>query len=308
MKRAPHRKATGTSQKWGEAERLAWFNEQRVQRAYQEGVVDKLHIIIAALNNKFICSQYGELNYDALHYPLYIVKSAQWNNDKATILITGGVHGYETSGVLGTLKFIETSILRYDSKFNIIIAPCVSPWGYETINRWNPKAVDPNRSFYEGSDCQESNALMNYLADIDVVITAHIDLHETTDTDNSVFRPALSARDAVEHSIWDIPDGFYLVGDSEKPVDDFQAAIIQGVKNITHIAAADKDGFIIGEPTTQYGVINYACKKRGLCAGLSGAPYCTTTEVYPDSAEATPAICIDAQVAAITSALDYLIK
>ncbi|WP_354625217.1 M14 family metallocarboxypeptidase [Psychromonas sp. MME2] len=308
MKSAKQEKKISSSQKWGQVEREAWLQQQQIQRSYQSDVVDKLKIMAAIADKQFVCEQYGTLSYDDLRYPLYIVKSAQWHGDKATILITGGVHGYETSGVLGALKFIETSLLTYTPHFNFIIAPCVSPWGYETINRWNPMALDPNRSFCQSSDCQESQALMDYLVAMESSITAHIDLHETTDTDNTVFRPALSARDAVQHSIWDIPDGFYLVGDSEKPVDAFQAAIIQGVKSITHIAAADKDGLIIGEPTTQYGVINYACKKLGLCAGFSDAPYCTTTEVYPDSATASPAICIDAQVAAITSALDYLIK
>ena len=40
--------------------------------------------------------------------------------------------------------------------------------------------------------------------------------------------------------------------------------------------------------------------------GLSQAMYATTTEVYPDSENATPAQCIDAQVAAVIGALNYL--
>ena len=34
---------------------------------------------------------------------------------------------------------------QYGSSFNILVLPCISPWGYETINRWNAKAIDPNR-------------------------------------------------------------------------------------------------------------------------------------------------------------------
>lgn len=33
------------------------------------------------------------------------------------------------------------------------MAPCVSPRGYQTINRWNPPAIDPNRSFRDDGQC-----------------------------------------------------------------------------------------------------------------------------------------------------------
>ena len=40
--------------------------------------------------------------------------------------------------------------------------------------------------------------------------------------------------------------------------------------------------------------------------GLTNAPYVTTTEVYPDSPSTNDEICILAQVAVITGALNYL--
>jgi len=105
-----------------------------------------------------------------------------------------------------------------------------------------------------------------------------------------------------------IPDGFYLVGDTENPCDDFQAAIIKAVSEVTHIAPSDDQGRIIGELTTQAGVINYATKKLGLCTGFSDARYNTTTEVYPDSPLVDDENCISAQVAAICSGLDFVQK
>ena len=63
---------------------------------------------------------------------------------------------------------------------------------------------------------------------------------------------------------------------------------------------------IIGVDIEQEGVINYPVKKLFLCAGFSDAEYATTTEVYPDSPKVTDAICIEAQVAAITGGLNYL--
>jgi hypothetical protein len=221
-------------------------------------------------------------------------------------LVTGGVHGYETSGVQGAIRFLETKALDYASKFNILVAPCVSPWGYETINRWNPDAIDPNRSFYADSPSEEATALMQYLSSQQLDPVMHIDLHETTETDNTEFRPALAARDGIRHENWHIPDGFYTVGDAEKPAPDFQSAIIKSVEKVTHIAPPDPDGNIIGETLQQWGVINYAARKLGLCMGFTDAAYVTTTEVYPDSPKVDDEDCIKAQVAAVTGGLEHL--
>ena len=93
--------------------------------------------------------------------------------------------------------------------------------------------------------------------------------------------------------------------DSEAPQPAFQQAVIAAVEKVTHIAPADDKGEIIGSPVIAHGVIEYPLVKLGLCAGITGAKYTTTTEVYPDSPRATPQQCNDAQVAAVCAALDY---
>tara|TARA_R110000744_G_scaffold56547_4_gene119252 strand:+ start:1989 stop:2906 length:918 start_codon:yes stop_codon:yes gene_type:complete len=288
--------------KWTDGDKEIWFQQQQKKRSYFDEVVTKLD----SLNEHFIIEQYGSLLYDAENYPLYALKSLNWLEDKPTILITGGVHGYETSGVQGAIRFLQTAVQPFHEAFNFVVLPCISPWGYETINRWNPLSIDPNRSFYENSPAQESLAVMQFMKALGLEFMAHIDLHETTDSDNSEFRPALAARDAIEQKSWNIPDGFYLVGDSAKPQALFQKAIIASVEKITHIAPADNDDKLIGVPLAQVGVINYAARELGLCMGLTEAPYVTTTEVYPDSPSADDETCILAQVAVITGALNYL--
>ncbi len=290
-------------QKWTDNEKAQWLVMQSIKRSYQDEVLAKIEL----LNNEFELINYGALSYDTDKYPLVLIKTPHWDNDKPTVLVTGGVHGYETSGVQGALRFIESKAMSYAAKFNLIIAPCISPWGYETINRWNPKTIDPNRSFYVDSPAEESAALMQYFDQVNIDVFAHIDLHETTDTDNTTFRPALSARDANEQKEWQIPDGFYLVGDTLNPVDDFQQAIIKSVEQVTHIAPADDEGKLIGVPLSQWGVINYETKALGLCSGFTEAKFGTTTEVYPDSPKVDDENCIVAQVAAITGALDFLL-
>lgn len=289
-------------QSWGEAERKAWCEQRDVKRSYQEEVVTK----IDALRERFDVEQYGALSYDEARFPLFCIKTRNWDAAKPVVLVTGGVHGYETSGVHGALKFVDTQAERYAEHFNIVVAPCVSPWGYEVINRWNPNAIDPNRSFYADSPAEESANLMKLVATLGDVLM-HIDLHETTDSDETEFRPALAARDGLEYIEGMIPDGFYTVGDTENPQPEFQKAVIESVAKVTHIAPADGKGEIIGSPVVQFGVINYPMVKLGLCGGVTNCTYGTTTEVYPDSPKVTDEECNDAQVAAVVGGLDYVL-
>lgn len=289
---------------WSETDKKNWLTEQTIKRSYLNEVVSK----IIKLKDRFDVIQYGALSYAPEKYPLFILKNKQFDPSNKNILITGGVHGYETSGVHGALEFLDKKTEAYAENFNIVCAPCISPWGYETINRWNPHTVDPNRSFLKGGPSEECNQIMKALEDLNIDIFAHIDLHETTDTDNTVFRPALEKRDGITQEVWDIPDGFYLVGDSENPRDDFQKAMIDAVRKVTHIAPADENGKLIGKKVSQEGVINYPVKELNLCTGFSNAAYCSTTEVYPDSPLVTDEDCVEAQVAALCGGLDHLIR
>jgi hypothetical protein len=289
---------------WGEAEVAAWRSRQHVQRSYRADVLDA----IDALRPRFDVVPYGQLDYPPHSYPLLAIRSRDWRDELPCVLVTGGVHGYETSGVHGALQFVDRHAADYAGRANLMVAPCVSPWGYERIHRWNALALDPNRSFREDSPAQESSALMRLVAPFGDRVLVHVDLHETTDTDESEFRPALAARDGVAYVPGEIPDGFYLVDDSERPQPAFQQAIIDAVAKVTHIAPADARGEIIGSPVVGPGVIAYALKALGLCAGITNAPYKTTTEVYPDSPRATPEQCNAAQVAAVCAAIDYALR
>jgi hypothetical protein len=288
-------------QPWGDVEKQAWLSRQVRHRSYADDVVAK----IDRLRSRFDVEEYGRLDYADGALPLLAIRSRNWNDALPTILVTGGVHGYETSGVHGALQFVDQHGEDYAGKVNLLVAPCVSPWAYERIHRWNPNAIDPNRSFRENSPSQESAALLRLVAPIRDKALVHIDLHETTDTDESEFRPALAARDGKPFEPDGIPDGFYLVGDTEDPQPGFQQAIIAAVEKVTHIAPADANNEIIGSPVVAHGVINYAVSELGLCAGITRARYRTTTEVYPDSPHATPQQCNDAQVAAVCAAIDY---
>jgi len=303
----------GTPGKAWTAEEKAHWRDTRalpVKRSYGEQVLQK----VEALKDRFDVQQYGALSYDPERYPLFSIATRNWQPDLPSVLVTGGVHGYETSGVQGALLFLDTQAEAYSSSFNIIVAPCVSPWGYEVINRWNPNAVDPNRNFVPDSVAEECSNLLKLVASIDAKgggpIILHVDLHETTDTDETEFRPAKEARDGGSYTPQapadTIPDGFYTVGDANNPQFDFQKAVIDSVRKVTHIAPPDADGCIIGEPIQQEGVVNYPAKGLGLCMGVTDALYVTTTEIYPDSPLVDDQNCNLGQVASVVGALEYI--
>ncbi len=288
--------------KWKETDKQNWFSQQKIQRSYLDEVVAK----VRSLKNNFDVEQYGALSQNPELYPLFIIKSKNPDSVNKTVLITGGVHGYETSGIYGAIAFLERSAQSYLDRFNIVCVSCISPWAYEIIHRWNPQAIDPNRSFIKDSTSEECRLFLQAMDAHNVKPFVHFDLHETTDTDNTIFRSALAARDGIEQEFSEIPDGFYVVGDTENYQPEFLKSVIDSVRHVTHIAPPDEKGRIIGEPLEQEGVINYPLRKLSLCAGFSDAEYTATTEVYPDSPKATPEICIDAQVAAIEGGLNFL--
>jgi len=305
-------------QAWGAAEKAEWLASRQVRRSYKDEVLAKLE----PLRERYVVQQYGSLSHDPQRYPLYAVRTKTWSPERPSVLVTGGVHGYETSGVQGALLFLLERAEEYEKVFNVLVAPCVSPWGYETIQRWNAQAIDPNRSFNPDGEVvpgrsfnpeagtEESLALIGHLRSLGIERWAcHIDLHETTDTDETEFRPAKAARDGLENKPGEIPDGFYLVADSTNAQTRWHAAMIDAVRHVTHIAPPDANGNIIDEPVIQDGVIGIPPPKAlGLCAGVTNAPYATTTEVYPDSPKATDEQCNRAQVATIMAALDFILE
>jgi hypothetical protein len=289
---------------WGAEERVQWLARQTKSRSYADDVVARLQRLAA----RFDVAEYGRLEYPPDTYPLFAVRSRTWRGDRPIALVTGGVHGYETSGVHGALEFLEEHAARYADRIDLLVVPCVSPWGYERIQRWNAHAMDPNRSFRDGGLTPESAALLRLVAPLRGRFLLHVDLHETTDSDEGEFRPALAARDGKAFEPGIVPDGFYAVDDTANPQREFQRAIVDAVAKVTHVAPADADGRIIGSPVVSPGVIEYPVRELGLCAGISGARYTTTTEVYPDSPRASARQCNSAQVAATCAAIEFALR
>jgi len=300
--------AIGTPGKpWGPAEVLQWRARQLRVRSHATDVLAPAE----ALRPMFDVITYGQASGPdeqggTATYPLVVLRSKGWQTGLPAVLVTGGVHGYETSGVQGVLQFAGSHAQAWAGRLNLLMVPCVSPWAYERVQRWNAHAVDPNRSFSTVSAATEADALMQLVAPLRGQFVAHIDLHETTDSDETEFRRAVAARDGKVFVPGSIPDGFYLVADAANPQPAFQQTIIEAVSRVTHIAAPDAAGRLIGSTMVAPGVIEYPVSALGLCAGITGAKFTTTTEVYPDSPRTTSEQCVAAQVAAIEAALSYV--
>lgn len=297
---------------WGPEQKLKWFLKQQVQRSYHDDVL----VRVQALKKAGLSGDhYGSLTIDPEKFPLYAFRVGN-NPDRPTILLTGGVHGYETSGVKGALLFLEEHASAYRTQFNFVVAPCISPWSYETVNRLDPVMENPNREFKPDGKAEESRFLMNYLLGLGLEFAGHIDLHETTDSDR-VFLPEEYSKNGrvLEAKDIDIPDGFYLIGVKGHHRPELEKAMIDSVRRVTHIAKPDARGMILDIPLSHEGMIHASIP--GLCAELTSAVSnlgAFTTEMYPDSEKLkalgiakNEALCAEAQVACVRGALDFWI-
>lgn len=108
---------------WTDEDKVAWLKEQTLQRSYNEEVISR----IESLRDRLEISQYGALSYNKDRYPVFLLKTKSFDPKKKTIVITGGVHGYETSGIHGAIGFMEKAVHEYTEQFNFVCAPCISP-------------------------------------------------------------------------------------------------------------------------------------------------------------------------------------
>ena len=68
--------------KWNNNDKAQWLARQNIKRSYQNEVVTLINDLKSTLD----IEQYGELNYAAGTYPLYILKTPNFNANKPTVL------------------------------------------------------------------------------------------------------------------------------------------------------------------------------------------------------------------------------
>lgn len=110
-------------QAWGPAEFDVWRARQVRHRRYADDVVS----VIDRLRDRFDVEQYGEVVYGDERHPLFAIRSRHWDDALPCVLVTGGVHGYETSGVHGALRFVDQHAEAYAGQVNLLVAPASAP-------------------------------------------------------------------------------------------------------------------------------------------------------------------------------------
>lgn len=108
-------------------------------------------------------------------YPVHHVRVDRDSANARKMLITGGVHGDEPSGVEAALLFLERVAAERVPHFQFSVIPCLNPGGYIRNTRENDKGVDINRSFEE-EDVTEVEILKRLMADCQV--DCFVDFHE----------------------------------------------------------------------------------------------------------------------------------
>ena len=91
-------------QPWGAAEKAQWRARQGRSVSYADDVVPRLDALRDGLRRARSTASW---TMPGDHYPLFAVRSRDWNAALPSALVTGGVHGYETSGVQGALQFLD---------------------------------------------------------------------------------------------------------------------------------------------------------------------------------------------------------
>jgi hypothetical protein len=301
-----------TPQGWGAdpAKVEEWFARQTIKRDYKHDVLDRLDRLNSLHPDLFDVQQYGTLSHNPERYPLKRVLTKNWDPNNPTIIITGGVHGYEPSGITGALRFLEEVAPQYADKVNFVVYPCVSPLGYEIDHRWNRKAIDPNRHFIESDPTDETAAVMASIKATqkellaDKRFAAAIDLHETVDRDKEL-RAERDARDGTMPKPGDeiIPQGFYLCTTRQEDVSLGQK-IVEAVSAVTPICGDEK----ILDIANQEGVI-VVDMLNTLCQNFMStvADVAMTTEIYPDKAT-DPTEAERAQVAAVRRLVEHVLQ
>ncbi|MBV8061396.1 MAG: succinylglutamate desuccinylase/aspartoacylase family protein [Alphaproteobacteria bacterium] len=281
---------------WNDEEKRAWLLRQTIQRSYNRDVVKRVRKLS---KQKFEISEYGSIKLDAnlpvdpdlrkdkglkpspKDLPLLRVRSKNWNPDNPTVLITGGVHGYEPSGIVGAMRVLEELSAEFEGKVNFVVYPCVSPIGYEINHRWTQKTDDPNRHFYEGTKVEEAKLLIEDLQKLNLNFDASADLHETNNRDIEL-REERAARDGtVPHEGEEIiPVGFYLCVTKQEDVDTGRKIVDAVRDGGTQICTDEK---ILGYPS--HGGVIAVDDLKGLCQGFAAtmSKFAMTTEIYPEA-------------------------
>lgn len=112
---------------------------------------------------------------DELYLPFF--NSRANGESKPLVIITGGIHGDEPSGVYAAAQFVKHHLHEFH-QFRFAVFPCLNPGGFVLNTRANPQQFDLNRVFAEESIAEEVRLVTAEMAQLAPEAIAVFDLHE----------------------------------------------------------------------------------------------------------------------------------
>ncbi len=310
------------SGKWAPEDTRKWQDAVLSQpadsrRDYEANVVSRLqkldsnHISLTTYRT----SQSGDEKFDHL-----FVTIGDLGNGNPNILLIGGVHGNEPSGVEACVRIAEQFNESADPPdINIVIFPCLFPWSYVHNQRWvYEDALDPNRHMIVGGSdfgrVSTAESFMFEIADMPPFAIA-LDFHETNDSDIKLWRKMRTKRyggksngDGNRN-----PNGFHLMA-SECPdtLKEERKKIAQKIlSNVAQHSRITTCASVTGYPC-KVGTVWASGDKRGFTRTFlnSYANHVFVTEVVPELLAANEEEmfekAVQCQLAAFEAALDHL--
>ena len=262
--------------------------------------------VIERLRSRFDVVQYGRLDYGADSYPLLAIRSRDWRDDLPCALVTGGVHGYETSGVHGALQFVERHAADYDGRVNLLVAPCVSPWAYERIHRWNadadrPEPFVPRRQPGAGVGGADATGRAAARSRARAHRPARDHRQRRVRVPSRAGRARWQAVRAGRDSRRLLSGRRQRASAARVPAGGDRG----GGEGHPHRAGRRATARSSARPWSRRASSNTRSGSSACARASPTRRYKTTTEVYPDSPRATPEQCNAAQAAAVRAAIDY---
>ena len=118
---------------WGRAEVATWLSRQTVKRSYEADVLR----VIDTLRSRYDVVQYGCLDYPPHSYPLFAIKSSRLARFASLCIGDGRSTWLRNERRARRVAVYRPARRAYEGRINLVVAPCVSPWAYEVIHRWN---------------------------------------------------------------------------------------------------------------------------------------------------------------------------
>ena len=124
----------------------------------------------------------GNIKSKNLNYPLFRI-DINSHIVSPSICFSAAIHGNETSGVTGILKWLK--INNISNEINYRLYPIVNPHGYNLFRRTNHNRVNLNREFKKSNPQREIHLIKNDLKN--KFFNVFISFHENSAKENEDF-------------------------------------------------------------------------------------------------------------------------